>query len=205
LSMVPVVINSLLVFYLTYALEIPDLLPVVILAVMAVAVLSFPLWSYLSRRWDRLKVMALGILIYAFALILLVFVQEGNITWLWLIVIPAGLGNMALVIFSKALVADLVAYDQACQGRSRAGFINGLLGPSYRVGSALGSVLVGWLLTIIGYSGGAPITIQLKEGLKLITGLIPSILLLTAIPLALLYPLRKSEMARVEKVLEESA
>ena len=203
-SLIPVVINSLLVFYMNYVLEIPDLLPLIMLFIMVISLLSFPLWDFLAHRWDQRYVFVLGISVYIFALLLLTLARELNLLWFLSIIIPAGIGNMAFSIFPKSLTTDLIVYDRALQGRSRASIINGLLGPIARVGTALGGILVGWSLEIVGYSSGVPLTPPLKDGLSFITGFVPSILLMLVIPLVLLYPLSKSKMESVEDVIRKN-
>jgi Na+/melibiose symporter-like transporter len=111
---------------------------------------------------------------------------------------------MAFLIFPKSLAADLIVYDRALQGRSRASIINGLLGPISRIGTALGGILVGWLLDIVGYSSGVPLSPSLKDGMSIITGIVPSMLLLLIIPLVLLYPLSKSKMESVEDIIRKN-
>lgn len=204
MSLVPVVINSLIVFYISYVVEIPDLLPLVMLFVMVASLLSFPLWDALAHRWDQRYVFVLGIFIYIFALLLLTLVREINLLLFLSIIIPAGIGNMASNIFPKSLTTDLIVYDRVLQGRSRASMINGLLGPAARIGTALGGILVGWSLEIVGYSSGVPLSSPLKEGLRLITGFVPSILFLFIIPLILLYPLSKSKMENVEDIIRKN-
>jgi GPH family glycoside/pentoside/hexuronide:cation symporter len=99
----------------------------------------------------------------------------------------------------------LIAYDDAQVGHSRAGNITGLLGLGNRGGGAAGGFLVGWLLAFVGYSSGAPVTPQLKEGLRLAISLVPSVLLFLMIPLLVWYPLTRRKMAEAEKVLRNRA
>jgi Na+/melibiose symporter-like transporter len=99
------------------------------------------------------------------------------------------------------MMTDYIAYDDARVGHSRAGNITGILGLGNGAGSAIGSLLVGWLLSVVGYSSGVTASPQLREGLRLSTSLIPNGLLLLMIPLLAWYPLKRQNISAAEHVL----
>jgi len=193
-----VVVNATIVFYIDYVHGLANLIPLVMLISSAMALASLLGWNWLARRWDSRWAFVMGLVIHVVVLLSMRFVPERNMTLLWPLAALSGVGTAAMTIFPRAMLTDVIAYDRDRQGRSRAGNIMGLWSLGNRGGNALGSVLVGWLLALVGYSREVVVSPQLQEGLRSILGFVPSALLLAAIPLLALFPLSRSEMARVE-------
>jgi len=196
-----VVANATIIFYIDYVHGLANLIPLAMLVAMAGALTSLPGWNWLTRRWDNRQAFVAGLAIQVATLLSLRFVPERNMALLWPLTAMSGVGSAAISIFPRAMLTDVVAYDRARQGRSRAGNIVGLWGLGNRAGLAVGSALVGWLLVLVGYSSGIAVTPQLQEGLRTILGYVPSAFLLATIPLLALYPLSRAEMSRVEASL----
>lgn len=201
-AMAVMVINSMLVFYLTYVHGIAELFPWIMLLATGSALLSLPLWNWLSRRSDSRWSFTIGLLAYAAVLFSLRIVPQGEMRLLWPITALAGMGSGATIIFPKAMITDVAAYDRARRGRSRAGNIMGLWSLGGSGGTAMGSALVGWLLSLVGYRSGVYVTPGLSEGLRSIMGLVPSCLLLATVPLVLC-SLSRVEMERTEMTLRK--
>jgi len=117
---------------------------------------------------------------------------------LWPLIALTGVSS-ATSIFPRAMLTDVIAYDRARQGRSRAGNIVGIWSLGNRAGQAIGNALAGWLLAFAGYHAEAVVTPQLQEGLRMILGYVPSAFCLVIIPLLMLFPLSRAEMKRIEE------
>jgi Na+/melibiose symporter-like transporter len=111
--------------------------------------------------------------------------------WIWVLTAVIGVGSITSAIFPKAVLADVIADDQRDSGRPRAGLFTGLHGLSTRIGNAIGGTLIGWLLSVIGFSEGT------TQGLRWVIGFVPSGFLLMMIPYILLF--RRSTRARVQE------
>jgi GPH family glycoside/pentoside/hexuronide:cation symporter len=195
--------NAILVFYIDYVHGLASILPLALMLSSMVGLVSLLGWNWLCRRWDRRLAFTTGLLMNAVVLLCLRFVPERNMTLLWPLAALSGIGSAAICIFPRAMLTDVVSYDRAIRGRSRAGNIVGLWGLGSRAGLAIGNTLVGWLLALVGYSGGASVSPQLQEGLRMILGYVPSAFCLAVIPLLAFFTLSRTEMKRVEETLSQ--
>jgi len=198
ITLATVVTNATVVFYADYVHDLADLLPLFMLVSSATALASIFGWNWLARRWDRRRVFAIGLLIQAAVLLGLRFVPYRNMELLWPLIALTGVSS-ATSIFPRAMLTDVIAYDRARQGRSRAGNIVGIWSLGNRAGQAIGNALAGWLLAFAGYHAEAVVTPQLQEGLRMILGYGPSAFCLVIIPLLMLFPLSRAEMKRIEE------
>ena len=200
-GMVSTVVNALLIFYIGYVLGMEDMFASVMLLVMLGAIASLPFWNHLSCQVDKRHVFVLGAAMFAVSLMTLYYLTSDNLYLLWPVAILAGAGTASISFLRASMVTDLIAYDRAQVGRSRAGNITGLVGLGNRAGGALGSFLVGGLLALIGYSSGVPATPQLREGLRLVISVVPGILCTLVIILLMKYPLTSTKIIEAEKTL----
>ena len=176
-----VIFNATAVFYLTFVLLMEDLLPLIILVASVSGLVSILGWNWMSQ-WNKRWAFILGILIYVCTLLVMSFIPEKS-SFIWILSVFMGVGSITTAIFPKAVLTDVIAYDQIREGRSRAGLYTGLYGVSTRIGNAFGSTLVGWLLALIGFAEGS------IQGLRWITGYVPSAFLFMIIPCILLFHL----------------
>jgi len=200
-GMVSTVVNALLIFYVGYVLGMEDMFAPVMLLVMLGALVSLPFWNHLSCRIDKRHVFAFGAAMFAVSLMTLYFLTTDNLYLLWSVAILAGAGTSSISFLRSAMITDLIAYDSVQVGRSRAGNITGLVGLGNRAGGALGSLSVGLLLALIGYSSGVPVTPQLTEGLRLVISVVPGFLCALLILLLMKYPLTSTKITEAEKTL----
>ncbi len=175
------VFNASIIFYLTFVARMEDLLPWIILVASVSSLVSIVGWNWMSR-WSKRWAFTLGILIFVSSLLAMSVIPERS-PLVWLLSVFVGVGSITPAIFPKAVLTDVIAADQIREGRSRAGLYTGLYGLSTRIGSAFGSTLIGWLLTLIGFAEGS------TQGLRWIIGYVPSTFLVAIIPCILLFRL----------------
>lgn len=174
-----VIFNAIIVFYLTFVLQVDDLLPLIILVASISSLASIVGWNWLSRRTRRWAFI-IGIVLYVGTLIVMSVIPTET-SLIWVVSVFVGAGSITTAIFPKAVLADVIAEDQRIMGRSRAGLFTGLYGLSTRIGNAVGGTLIGWLLAVTGFSEGS------TQGLRWILGFVPSVFLLLMIPCILLF------------------
>jgi Na+/melibiose symporter-like transporter len=171
--------NAIIIFYLTFVLQVEDLLSVIILVASISSLGSIVFWNWFSRRTRRWAFIA-GVLLYIGTLIALSVLPEQS-PLIWVCTVLIGAGSITTAIFPRAVLADVIADDQRDMSYSRAGLFTGLYGLSTRIGNAVGGTLIGWLLAFIRFSPENP------QGLRWMIGFVPSAFLLLMIPCILLF------------------
>lgn len=174
-----VIFSATIVFYLTFVLQMGDLLPLIILVASLSSLVSIVGWNWMSR-WNKRWAFILGILLYVGTLFAMSVIPARS-PFVWVFSALIGFGSIATTIFPKAVLTDVIADDQIHEGRSRAGLFTGLYGLSTRIGQSVGSTLIGWLLALTGFVEGS------TQGIRWIIGYVPSVFLIMVIPCILLF------------------
>lgn len=103
-----------------------------------------------------------------------------------------------------ALVPEVVAYGEFTTGRRIAGIVNALTGIFFKAGMALGGVVPGLVLAIVGFNAALPQQTALAEqGILWLVCVIPAILLVLAMWIISKYELSDGKMEEINRAIEE--
>ena len=103
-----------------------------------------------------------------------------------------------------ALVPEVVAYGEYTTGRRIAGIVNALTGIFFKAGMALGGVVPGLVLALVGFDASLSKQTPLAEqGILWLVCVIPAILLVLAIWIISKYDLSDEKMDEINKAIEE--
>lgn len=118
-----------------------------------------PLVSYLTRRLGKKYTYALFTLVWALVQSLFVLIGPDDVLAFWLLILVSSVGSMAVAVTGWSMLADLTDAEQLRTGKRRAGAIYGL-GAFAQTGlAAVAVLLVGLVLSAVGYDGeGTPST-----------------------------------------------
>lgn len=103
-----------------------------------------------------------------------------------------------------ALIPEVVAYGEYTSGRRIAGIVNALTGIFFKAGMALGGVVPGLVLALVGFDAKLPQQSALAEqGILWLVCVIPAALLLLAMFIIGKYELSDEKMDEINKAIEE--
>ena len=103
-----------------------------------------------------------------------------------------------------ALVPEVVAYGEYTSGRRIAGIVNALTGIFFKAGMALGGVVPGLVLAIVGFNAELSQQTPLAEqGILWLVCVIPAVLLVLAMFIISKYELSDEKMDEINKAIEE--
>lgn len=202
-------VSTVLIYYLTYYLGVPDQIPLTLLAIQGSSFFFLFIWSMLSRRLDKRIVYIIGATIWLIVQIALYFVQPDQ-AWL---VIPLGViagGGVAVAyLIPWAMMPDVIELDELKTRRRREGVFYGFMVLLQKAGIALGIFAVGRALDAAGYivpTDAVPVPIQPESALnaiRLFMGPIPAAILLGSLAIAYFYPITRDRHARILRVLDK--
>jgi Na+/melibiose symporter-like transporter len=115
------------------------------------ALLVMSLWSWIGRRYGKLRSLVAGSLIFAAGALLLLASPGLPPVVVYLIVAVIGVGYAGQQVFAMAMLPDCIAYDTERTGRRQAGVFTGVWTAGETFGLALGPGLYALLLQIFGY------------------------------------------------------
>ena len=125
----------------------------------------------------------------------------------WLLCVAQFVKSTGIIVatgYMWALVPEVVAYGEYTTGRRIAGIVNALTGIFFKAGMALGGVVPGLVLALVGFNAELPKQTPLAEqGILWLVCVIPAILLLLAIWIISKYELSDEKMDEINKAIEE--
>jgi GPH family glycoside/pentoside/hexuronide:cation symporter len=181
-------LSAVLPFFLVSRLGLAPAMQTALLALLFVtAAFSVPLWTRLSRRLGKRGAFAVGLVLLALSLpLLVIFSPPGALSPVlvgMVIVVGAGVGSVLL--FPWALLPDVTDADAKATGVRRDGLFYALFTFCQTASFALAAALTGGVLELSGYVSGAPAqSLSAVRGVSwLVGGVAAGVFLLALVPL----------------------
>ena len=174
---------------------------------MGTSALMLPFWAWLGRRLDKRPAYLIGIAWWVAIQLLVITVQPGQVTYLLVIAILAGIGISAAYVLPESMFADIIEWDELRSGQRQEGIYFGVRALMRKLTSALAVFLTLQLLGATGYQippEGVTAFQQPASALlaiRLMVSPIGAFLLFGAFMMAWFYPLTREKHARIRKLL----
>lgn len=171
------------------------------------AIAALPLWTWLAQRLSKRIAYVMGMSFWAVVQMLVIFVQPGQVTFILVLAILAGLSVSTAHVLPDAIFPDVIEWDELRTRRRHEGvyygaknFIRKLAGA---VAIFLGLQALGWF----GYQAPPESATQFSQStatlwaIRVMTGPIGAALLIGAITVAWFYPITRLRHARMRRLL----
>jgi GPH family glycoside/pentoside/hexuronide:cation symporter len=180
---------------------------VVLGLLLITAVVALPLWTWLSSRFSKRSAYIMGMSFWATVQLLVMTVQPGQITYILILAMLAGLSVSTAHVLPEAIFPDVIEWDELRTRRRHEGIY---YGTKNFVRKLTGALAIFFALQVLGWFGyqtptqGAtqfsqsPITIS---AIRMLTGPVGALLLFSAIGVAWFYPLSRERHARIRHLL----
>ena len=196
--------QAVLLFFVKYVLGREPLSYLILGSIFVSAVVTLPLWGFLSRRWGKRRTYIFGILFWI--VVQSVLVSLGQETPLWLILglcVCAGVGVGAAHVLPWAMLPDSMEWDELHSGGRHEGMHYSIITLGKKIASAAAIPAVFFLF---GFSGFEPNVAELPRSavlaIRLLAGPIPAVLLVLGIIPAARYPLTREAYRGVLEKLD---
>ena len=201
-------VQANLLLFLRYWMNAESQFRWMVLVLQLTAFAFLPVWAWVSRRLGKKQAYYIGIAIFIPILVLLFFVQPGQVPLLYLISFPAGISVSMLLLIPWSMLPDVVDYDELQTGQRREGVYYGLFVFMQNVGLTGVLAVSAWVLEMAGYinpevAGGfvtQPESVQLA--LRLMVSIFPALLIALSLPLAIAYPITRQRFEAIRDELD---
>jgi len=197
------VVQTLLIYYFKYVVEIPDQFEIVVAVLFGVTILALPLWVFLSKRLDKRKAFIIGAAIFGAGLCVLLLSANAVLSVLWVLVPVLGIGLSALHVMPTAIMPE--AIEAATGGKSGEGAHYGIATLLYKISNALMQFGVLAILGAVGYIETTQETAVTQpasaiSAIRLLLVLVPVALLIIGIISAALFKIgRHGEITKKQR------
>ena len=184
---------------------------VVLIALFGGAILSQPLWVYLSKRIEKKRalIISLSLIILGVFLILITFIFREfiNSNVMFYIAIPClmfcGVGAGAMYSLPFSMYADAVSLEMFKTGQNNAGAYTGYYSFTYNLANSIALLIIGFLLDIIKFDSSQPVqAMSVQNGLGMIVFFGCSIFLALAIMIFSKFSIKRSDVLKIQMMQE---
>jgi GPH family glycoside/pentoside/hexuronide:cation symporter len=193
-----------LLYFVKYVVQQEANSELIMGSIFVSAILVLPFWVWVSKRWNKRLAFIAGIAFWAAVQLVLASLNPSTGLELILVLcVLAGIGVSAVHVLPWSMIPDAIEWDEYHTGERHEGFFYSLITLAQKVASSIAIPLTLLILQATGYD--ASLSQQLPpavDGIRLIVGPIPAVLLCASIVFALLYPLSRQQHKKIVAELD---
>lgn len=199
------ILQTTLLFFIKYIVQREPSSDLIMGSIFVTAIITLPVWEYVSRRWGKRSAYITGISFWAVVqMVLITLSAESGLTLILLLAILAGVGVGAAHVLPWAIIPDAVEWDEWLTGERHEGMFYSLVTLIHKVAASIAVPLVLLVLEFTGYEANAiQQPSQALTGIRITVGPIPAVLLASGIILAYHYPLTRERYEQIRRELKE--
>jgi len=200
-------VATVIIYYMTYYMQRPDQIPLVLLAIQGSTLIFLFIWSRVSKRLGKKQVYMLGATFWLLTHIGLYFLTPEMGHLMIPMGIMAGVGLATAYLIPWAMMPDIIEFDEWETGQRREGIFYGFMVFLQKACLAIGIYLVGVGLEWAGYitpTEAVPVPVQPESALwtmRLFMGPIPAVILAASLVLVYFYPITREKHEAVRAAL----
>ncbi|MEA3223939.1 MAG: glycoside-pentoside-hexuronide (GPH):cation symporter [Thermodesulfobacteriota bacterium] len=194
------------IFFLKDVIKVPEDLTFVMMGIpIMVAVLAAPFWVGIGNKLGKQTAYIIGVTYFTILLLFCLVAPEGNLGFVIMIAILAGIGISASQVIPFSIIPDVIEIDEYENGVRREGVFYGVTTFLYKCASALAIALASLLLGHFGYEEAS--TVGQPESalvaIRILMGIFPGILFLISAWFVKILPINKKRFDEIREVLEQ--
>ena len=203
--------NAADAYFMTYNVEATPMMTTAFMWLGTIPAFIFmPLVPAIKRKIGKkgMFYLFLGTAVVGMAM-MYVFVSIEALKQFWLLCIAQFVKSTGIIVatgYMWALVPEVVSYGEYTSGKRIAGIVNALTGIFFKAGMALGGVVPGLVLSIVGFDATlSHQTAFAEQGILWLVCVIPAVLLLVAMFIISRYELEDDVIDKINMEIEERA
>ncbi len=198
------IIQLIMLYYIKYVIRQESQSDLIMATIFVVAMIALPMWEWISRRLNKRLAYIVGMAFLAAVLLALASLSASTSLALILVIcVLAGIGVSAAHIIPWSMLPDAIEYGELQTGERHEGMFYSLITLAQKIAV---SVALPLALLVLDRSGYIPNSAVQPEsavnGIRLIAGPIPAVLIGLGILFAILYPLGRENYTEIARALE---
>ncbi|MDX2222279.1 MAG: MFS transporter [Rhodospirillaceae bacterium] len=143
---------AVLIYFQTYVLQnSATVLGNMIFVLCLPTILSQGLWVWVTRRIGKMRTHIIVLLLYCVTVLFWLAAAPDRVWVTYVVAFFSGLFNGAFILTALSMLTDAVTYDRLKTGLNREGAYTGVWLAAEKVAFALGTLIVGIVLSLFGY------------------------------------------------------
>jgi GPH family glycoside/pentoside/hexuronide:cation symporter len=197
------ILQAILLFFIKYVVVMESNSDLIMATIFIVAIIALPAWVWISRRWNKRNAYIAGIAFWAVVQLGLGSLAPNTpMVWILSLCVLAGIGISAAHVLPWSMIPDAIEWGEWQTGERHEGMFYSLITLAQKVASSAAIPLALLVLDATGYIPNSIIQpASAIQGIRLVTGPIPAVLLCMGILFALLYPLTRERYNQITREL----
>lgn len=202
--------NSAGSYYMIYNVQAPDMLPYFMALGSIPALIFMPMVPAIKRAIGKKQMfyVFLSVAVVGMAMLYIISVVPALKTNVTLVMIAQFIKSTGVIVatgYMWALVPEVISYGEHATGRRISGIVNALTGIFFKAGMALGGVVPGFVLALVGFDEKNTLTQTplVEQGILWLVAVIPAILLIVGMFIISKYELDDETIDRINIEIEE--
>jgi GPH family glycoside/pentoside/hexuronide:cation symporter len=198
------IVETILLFYIKYVVQRESQSDLIMATIFVVAMLTLPIWQWISRRFNKRLAYIIGIAFLAVVLLAMASLNPAvPLAFLLLLCALAGIGVAAAHVLTWAILPDAIEYGEWQTGERHEGMFYSLITLAQKIATSIAIPTALLVLDATGYVANSPVLPQSAiNGIRIVAGPIPAALMLAGILFALVYPLGREKYTEIAQGLE---
>jgi GPH family glycoside/pentoside/hexuronide:cation symporter len=195
-------VQSLFIYYVTYWMNMAGELDYLLAVVQLAAFLCIPIIVKLADKTGKTKAYILGMVWWTLVMLSLAFLPSSAGRIVYVIAALAGMGIAAAHVIPWSIIPDVVDDDELRTGHRREGTYYGYMVFIQKAGTAVMLAIIPWVLSRTGYVPNQAQNVQTTTAIRMMMGLIPTVLLSISMLLAWKFPITREKFAALRRELD---
>jgi len=197
------VVGNELLYYLKYLMNMESDFSTILGLLMGFGLICVPLVVWLSKKSGKKKAYMISMVWWVVIMIILTIlpIQFGKA--LYFLAASAGLGVAAAHVIPSSMIPDVIEEDELTTGFRREGTFYGIFVFFQKIGTAVMLALAQFVFSQTGYVADVAQNNSTILAIRILTGIIPALLLVISIWLAWKFPIDKNKHALLRAELAE--
>lgn len=199
------IIETILLFYIKYVVEREPQSDLIMATIFVVAMATLPIWQWASRRYNKRLAYIIGIAFLAAVLLTLASLNP-NVPLEILLVLCAlaGIGVASAHVLPWAILPDAIEYGEYQTGERHEGMFYSLVTLAQKIATSVAVPAALLVMDATGYvANSESLNQSAVNGIRIVAGPIPAVLMIAGIIFAIVYPLGRGEYMEIARGLEQ--
>lgn len=198
------IIETILLFYIKYVVEREPQSDLIMATIFVVAIFTLPIWQWASRRYNKRLAYIVGIAFLAVVLLAMASLNpQVPLSILLALCALAGIGVAAAHVLTWAILPDAIEYGEWQTGERHEGMFYSLITLAQKIATSIAVPTALLVLDATGYVANSTTLPQSAiNGIRIVAGPIPAVLMVGGIIFALVYPLGRENYNEIAQGLE---
>lgn len=195
-------VQSLFIYYVTYWMNMASELDYLLAVVQLAAFVCIPIIVKLADKTGKTKAYILGMVWWTLVMLSLAFLPSSAGRIVYVIAALAGMGIAAAHVIPWSIIPDVVDDDELRTGHRREGTYYGYMVFIQKAGTAVMLAIIPWVLSRTGYVPNQVQNVETTTAIRMMMGLIPTVLLTISMLLAWKFPITRERYAALRRELD---